>query len=105
MRILLDNCIPADLAPHIRGHEIATAVELGWDGLDDGPLLDALAGHFDVLLTVDRSLPHQQLLSDRPFATIILRAESNRVGHLARLIPELHRVLKAIAPGEVREIS
>lgn len=104
VRILLDNCLPADLAAHIRGDEVKTAVEMGWDGLDDGPLLDAVEGQFDVLITADKSLPFQQQLSSRSFAIVILRAKSNRVGHLARLIPELHRILKAIGPGEVREI-
>ena len=105
MRILLDNCVPADLASHIRAHEVATAVSMGWDALDDGPLLDAMAGQLDVLLTVDKSMPYQQLIADRPLSVIVLRARSNRVGHLARLVPDLLRVLKVIAPGEVRKVS
>lgn len=105
MRILLDNCIPADLASHIRGHEVKTAVEMSLDALDDGPLLDAISGQFDVLLTVDKSLQFQQQLATRPFAVIVLKAKNNRVEQLARLIPELQRILKSIAPGEVLEIS
>lgn len=105
MRILLDNCVPAELAPHIRGHEVKTAVEMGLDALDDGPLLDAISDQFDVLLTVDKSLPFQQQLSSRPFAVVVLKARTNRVEQLARLIPELQRILKSIVPGEVREIS
>ena len=54
MRILLDNCIPADLAPHIRGHDVFTAVDMGWAALDDASLLNVMAGQFDVLLTVDK---------------------------------------------------
>lgn len=105
MRILLDNCVPADLATHIRGHELKTAVEMGMDALDDGQLLDAISDHFDVLLTVDQSLPFQQRLSSRPFAVVVLKARNNRVEQLARLIPELQRVLKSITPGDVCEIS
>ncbi len=105
MRILLDNCVPADLAPQIRGHEVKTAVEVGLDALDDGLLLDAISDQFDVLLTVDKSLPFQQRLSSRPFAIVDPKARNNRVEQLARLIPELQRVLKSITPGEVREVS
>lgn len=105
MRILLDNCIPADLAPHILGHDVRTAVEMGWANLDDGELLGALADQFDVLVTADKSLPAQQTIAGSSFSVVILRARSNRVGHLARLVPELHRVLKSIAVGDVVEIG
>ncbi len=105
LRILLDNCIPADLAPHIRGHDVSTAIDMDWAMLEDGALLDAMAGKFDVLLTVDRSLRYQQSLADRPVAVVVLRAKINRVGELARLVPALLRVLKNIEPGEVREVS
>jgi len=107
VRILLDldNCVPVDLAPHIRGHEIATTVAMGWDGLDDRPLLDAMAGRFRVLVTVDKSLPFRQLLANRPLAVVVLRAKNNRVGELARLIPALLRALHDIQPGEVREVA
>lgn len=105
MRILLDNCVPVDLAPHIRGHEVASAVDMGWPALDDGPLLDAMAGQFDVLVTADTSISFQQLITGRAVAVIVLKAKTNRVGDLARLVPALLRALKAVAAGEVREIS
>ena len=78
---------------------------MDWAALDDGSLLDRMAGQFDVLVAVDKSIPFQQLISGRPVAVAVLRANSNRVGHLARLIPALLKVLKDITPGEVREIS
>lgn len=105
MRILLDNCVPVDLGPHIVGHEVTNAVDMGWAQLDDGPLLDAMAGQFDVLLTVDKSMPFQQLLVGRPLAVIVLRARSNRVGHLARLAPALLRALKSAESGDFLEVS
>ena len=105
LRILLDNCIPADLVPHIRGHEVSTAVDMGWAGLDDGLLLDAMADQFDVLVTVDTNMRFQQRLEDRQISVVVLRAKSNRVEHLARLVPALHRWLKNIELGEIREIS
>ena len=105
MRILLDHCVPVDLAPHIRRHEVASVRDRGWQELDDGALLGAMAGQFDVLLTVDAGLPYQQLIGDRPFSVVILRAKSNRVGELARLVPALLRALKNIEPGEVQVIT
>ncbi|HZT29828.1 MAG TPA: hypothetical protein VFA33_08095, partial [Bryobacteraceae bacterium] len=47
---------PAPLAHFLRGHEVVRADELGWQGLDNGALLDAAekAG-FDLLLTCDQN--------------------------------------------------
>ena len=44
-------------------HEVQTAPEMGWGDLDDGPLLDAMVGRFDVLVTVDKSLPNNNGLT------------------------------------------
>ena len=105
MRILLDHCVPVDLKPHIRGREVISVRDRGWQELDDGRLLDAMTGQFDVLLTFDAGIPYQQLIRDRPFSVVILRAKSNRVGALARLIPALLKALADIEAGEVREIG
>lgn len=105
MRVLLDSCVPRLLVPHIRGHDVRRTRELGWADLKDAELLHAIAGQFEVLVTVDKSISYQQTLGDRPFAVIILRAKSNRMEHLARLVPKLLRTLKNIRAGEVREIS
>lgn len=89
MRLLLDSCIPRKLASHIKEHDVLTAREMGWSDLKDGALLDAMDDEFDVLVTVDRSLPFQQRLEDRRIAIVVLRSRSNRLAHLARLIPAL----------------
>jgi len=105
LRVLIDNCVPWRLGDAIVGHAVSSVVKLGWADLDDGRLLDAMVGHFDVLVTTDKSIPFQQRLSERPLALMILRAKSNTLRDLLPLVPALLEVLKAIRPGEVREIS
>lgn len=105
MRILLDHCVPVDLAQHIRGHEVACVRDRGWQALKDRELLDAMQDDYDVLISVDASIPYQQMLQERTFSVVVLQAKSNRIGHLARLVPALLKALKEISPGEVREIS
>ncbi len=78
---------------------------MGWADLDDGPLLKAMAGMFDVLVTVDKSLPKQQRLSARPFGVVVLRAKTNRLIDLVPLMTALQQALLELKPGEVRELG
>lgn len=105
MRVLLDGCVPKRLANELTEHEVKTAPEMGWADLDDGPLLEAMAGRFDVLVTVDKSLPRQQRLDNRSFAVVVLRARTNRLVDLLPLVPALRRAIGELRPGQVRELT
>jgi predicted nuclease of predicted toxin-antitoxin system len=105
MRVLLDACVPRRLVGSLPEHQVRTAPELGWGDLDDGPLLEAMSGRFDALVTVDRALAKQQKIADRPFAVVLLRARSNRLADLLPLVPRLTEVLNAARPGHVYEVS
>jgi hypothetical protein len=54
MKLLLDECVVRDLKRDLAGHEVSTVVEAGFGGLENGELLRAAAGKYDVLITVDR---------------------------------------------------
>jgi hypothetical protein len=105
VQVLLDGCIPRRLAKELSVHEVQTAPEMSWGDLDDGPLLDAMAGRFDVLVTIDKSLPKQQRLNNRPFAVIVLRAKTNRLADLLPLVPALRLAIEELRPGQVRELA
>jgi hypothetical protein len=63
MRILLDECVPRRLRQELPGHDVRTVQELGWSGKKNGELLQLMAGQgFEVLVTVDQSIRHQQNL-------------------------------------------
>lgn len=82
-----------------------TVPEMGWADLDDGPLLDAMAGLFDVLVTVDKSLPKQQRTHTRPFGVVVLRARTNWLADLLPLVLALRAAVAELHPGEVRELA
>ena len=55
---------------------------MGWADLDDGPLLNAMADRFDVLVSVDKNLPKQQRIDNRPLAVIGTTSENKSLGGL-----------------------
>ena len=105
MRILLDACVPRSLRNSLAGHEVRTAPEMGWGDLDNGALLDVMAGDFDALVTVDKRLPEQQSIKDRPFGVVVSRARSNRLADLLPLVPGLRAALSTLGPGVVDEVA
>jgi hypothetical protein len=105
VRVLLDSCVPKGLLRSLAGHEVRTAPGMGGGDLDNGDLLDAMEGHFDALLIVDRRLPLQQHIRGRSFGIVVLRTKSNRLADLVPLVPALLAALGVLRPGEVREIG
>lgn len=107
MRILLDECLPARLRRDLPGHEVQTVPRSGWAGIKNGKLLRLIAdsAKFDVFLTVDKNLPHQNKTSKLPFAVVVLRAKSNRFEDTHPLMPEVFRRLAEFQPGHVYVIA
>ena len=62
MRILLDESLPVELKLEFAGHDVRTVQETGWSGLRNGDLLARSVTRFDVLVTADQNLRHQQNL-------------------------------------------
>jgi predicted nuclease of predicted toxin-antitoxin system len=103
MRILLDECLPKDLARELSGHTVKTVPQFGWSSISNGQLLGLIAdsGNFDLFLTVDKRLPQENKVSSLPFAIVVLRAKSNRVIHIFPFAPEILRRLDEFQPGHV----
>lgn len=103
MRILFDQGTPVPLKQHLPGHQIDTAYERGWSRLSNGELLAAAEGQFDVLITTDQNLRHQQSLAGRKLAVLVLPTTS--WPRLRDKAAEFAAVLSKVAPGEYLELS
>lgn len=102
MRVLIDECIDERLRHEFPGHDCQTARYAGFAGLKNGSLLlSAEAAGFEVLVTVDQNIPHQQNLTSRKIAILILRAPTSRLGHLKQTVSAALAALTMIQPGEV----
>jgi hypothetical protein len=75
-------------------------------GLKNGRLLNsAEAAGFDVIVTVDQSIPHQQNLAERRISILVLKAQTNRLRDLLPVVAPALRALETIEPGEVLTVS
>ena len=102
MRILLDESLPTDLAAELSLPLLKTVAQLGLKGFTNGDLLRrAEAIGMDVLITADQNLEFQQHIPGYSLGLIVLRARSNRMEHLRRLVPAIHQALSLIGPGQI----
>jgi hypothetical protein len=106
MRILLDECVDQRLRLAFAAHDCQTAGYAKLAGLENGALLDAAEGAgFNVLVTTDQAIPHQQNLVGRQIGIVILCASTNRLAELQKLVPAALAALGALVPGEVVRIE
>jgi hypothetical protein len=106
VRILLDEQLPRQLAPYLKGHDARTVKQQGWVGLKNGALLreTATAG-FDVFLTSDQNIEFQQNLKKADLFIVVLVALTNKLEDLLPLVPSVLAVLKHPAPGRLVRVT
>ena len=105
MRVLLDECLPRKLKSELPGHEVYTVPEMKWAGVKNGALLRIAAGSFDVLITTDQSLEHQQNLKELGLAIVVLAAISNDIDLLRPLMPRVREALGKLRVGEILRVE
>ena len=105
MRILLDEDLPRRLGALLVGHEVTTVPRCGWSGVKNGKLLALAATKFDVFLTMDKNLEYQQNMATLPVAVLVLEAVSNRIEHLAPLVPSVLKELNHLPPRTLRRVD
>ena len=106
MRILLDECLPLDFRHSFPGHEAHSTQWAGLKSKKNGELLRAaeLAG-YDVLLTVDQGIPHQQNLAGRKLSIILIRSRTNQIEDLLPFVDAILNALETMTPGEIVPIG
>jgi len=101
VKLLLDECVTRHLKRELANHEVHTVEEAGFKGLENGDLLKAASGAYDVLITVDRNLPYQQNLTGLEIDVLILSAKRNSYVRLKPLMPKALKALETMNPRDV----
>ncbi len=104
MRVLFDNGTPRGVAAALAGHIVEEVRSRGWDTLKNGELLSAAeAAGFEVFVTTDRNIVHQQNLRGRRIAIVIL---SKGRWKLIRLkFADIQAAVATATPGAVVQVD
>ena len=105
MKVFLDECINWRLARDLVGHDVKTARQMGWTAIRNGALVTLASQHFDVFVTLDRSLSFQQKLDSFSIAVVVLKARTSRLIDLKPLIPDLLIAIQSAQPGAAKFIG
>ena len=69
--MLLDVCTPVQVRQAMPGHEVHTAVKMGWGEFENGRLLQvAESSGFDLFIICDKNLRDQQNLAGQRLAIL-----------------------------------
>lgn len=104
MRVLLDENLPHRLRNGLTTHELVTVRYQGWSGLKNGALLRAAeeAG-FQVFLTGDQTVSHEQNFAIRQIAVVVLSAIEWHI--ICHSLQAVQAAIDAAAPGSLQVIE
>ncbi|MBI2427590.1 MAG: DUF5615 family PIN-like protein [Ignavibacteriales bacterium] len=104
MKILLDENLPRTIKADFGDtFDVFTVRDMGWHGKKNGELLTLLTSHyFDIFITLDKNLRHQQNLKQYDGAVFLLLSVNNRRETLRKLIDKVAQQIKS---GEFKKFN
>jgi hypothetical protein len=102
IKIIIDECVPNIVKRGLPDREIVSVQNKGWSGIKNGELLKLVEPEFDVFITSDKNLRHQQNLSAIDLSIILL--PSNQVPVVKSLLPQIDTALESIGRQEFVEL-
>ena len=103
MKVLFDQGTPLPHRRHLREHSVDSAAERGWSDLDNGSLIEkAEQEGYEVLVTTDQNMRHQQNLRNRRLALVVLL--STAWPNIQLRTEEIRAAIDAVQPGQSRNV-
>ena len=104
MKILFDQGTPKPLRNYLAAHSVDTASERGWSDLDNGDLIEAAEDEgYDLLITTDQNIRHQQDLTNRNIAILVLLSTAWPL--IQQKVDDISAAVNAMEPGELKEVA
>ena len=103
MKLLFDQGTPAPLRNRLPAHSVDTLAERSWSEKGNGELLDlAEREGYEIFVTTDRSMRHQQNMAGRRLGIVVLLSANWPMIRLR--IADIDRAIAAVRPGEIVEV-
>ena len=104
MKILFDQGTPKPLRNYLVAHSVDTTSERGWSDLDNGDLIEAAEDEgYDLLITTDQNIRHQQDLTNRNIAILVLLSTAWPL--IQQKVDDISAAVNAMEPGELKEVA
>ena len=88
MKILLDECVTKRLKKYLEEFEVFTVIELELSGIKNGKLMTyCVENKFDILLTIDKNLLHQQNIEKYTVTIVVLNCFTSKIEELITFLP------------------
>jgi hypothetical protein len=100
-RVLFDEDVPRQLRRDLSEFRIRTVQEEGWGSMKNGELLRRSSATFDVLLTADKRLRHEQNIGKFTIGVVVLATRDVRLPRLQELVSEIRGAIRDVQPGTV----
>lgn len=104
MRVLFDQATPVPIREFLIDHTVRTAAQERWDTLKNGDLLTAAEDSgFEVFVTTDKNIRHQQNMAGRTIAVVVIGVQQ-----WPALQPHVALVVAAVnaaTPGSVTDVD
>ena len=100
MRVLLDECVNPRVREAFPNHEIQTVQSMGWAGITNGKLIALAQQSFDVFVTVDQNLEHQQNLPKLKLGLIVVTVPDNNIKYFRPIFSACSQPPSPSGPAE-----
>jgi hypothetical protein len=94
MKLLLDENLPKRLKIDFPDYHIFSVFDMGWSGIKNGKLLSLMIENgFNVLITFDKNLQHQQNFITYPITVLVISAHNNTYKELTKFSEKIRNYL------------
>lgn len=100
-RVLLDENLPRKLRRELPECVVRTVQEEGWGSFKNGQLLGRAQTNFDVFLSGDSNLQHQQNPKRFEIGIVAVETVSLRFRDIMRAIDDIRAAVARVMPGEL----
>jgi len=105
MRILLDEGVNPRLRLAFPGDEVQTVAEMDWRSFKNGQLLREATPFFDVFVTLDRGLQHQNPVGKHSVGVVVLMTVLNDLATYRPHFAAIRDGVRRTKPEQVKVIE